>query len=57
MLLLEMNLMYRTSKIIAEKFPQNITNVTASTENNLLLFAVDSTLHTATNEVWGYKMV
>ena len=43
------------SKIIAEKFPQNITNVTASTENNLLLFAVDSTLHTATNEVWGYK--
>ena len=43
------------SKIIAEKFPQNITNVTSSTENNLLLFAVDSTLHTATNEVWGYK--
>jgi len=43
------------SKIIAEKFPQNITNVTSSTENNLLLFAVDSTLHTASNEVWGYK--
>jgi hypothetical protein len=43
------------SKIIAELFPQNLTNVTASTENNLLLFAVDSTLHTATNEVWGYK--
>ena len=43
------------SKIIAELFPQKITNVTASTENNLLLFAVDSTLHTATNEVWGYK--
>ena len=43
------------SKIIAELFPQKITNVTASTENNLLLFSVDSTLHTATNEVWGYK--
>ena len=43
------------SKIIAEKFPQKITNVTASTENQLLLFAVDSTLHTATNEVFGYK--
>ena len=43
------------TKIIAELFPQKITNVTASTENNLLLFSVDSTLHTATNEVWGYK--
>tara|TARA_B100000519_G_scaffold115424_1_gene99756 strand:- start:6218 stop:9004 length:2787 start_codon:yes stop_codon:yes gene_type:complete len=43
------------SKIIAELFPQNLTNVTASTENQLLLFAVDSTLHTASNEVWGYK--
>jgi len=43
------------SKIVAELFPQKITNVTASTENNLLLFAVDSTLHTASNEVWGYK--
>ena len=43
------------SKIIAELFPQNLTNVTASTENSLLLFAVDSTLHTATNEIWGYK--
>ena len=43
------------SKIIAELFPQKITNVTASKENQLLLFAVDSTLHTATNEVWGYK--
>ena len=40
---------------IAELFPQKITNVTVSTENNLLLFAVDSTLHTASNEVWGYK--
>ena len=43
------------SKIIAELFPQNLTSATVSTENNLLLFAVDSTLHTATNEVWGYK--
>ena len=43
------------SKVIAELFPQKITNVTVSTENNLLLFAVDSTLHTASNEVWGYK--
>jgi len=43
------------SKIIAELFPQNLSNVTASTENQLLLFAVDSTLHTATNEIWGYK--
>ena len=43
------------TKIIAELFPQKITNVTASTENNLLMFAVDSTLHTASNEVWGYK--
>ena len=43
------------SKVIAELFPQKITNVTASTENNLLLFAVDSTLHTASNEVWCYK--
>jgi len=43
------------SKIIAELFPQNLTTVTSSTENQLLLFAVDSTLHTATNEIWGYK--
>jgi len=43
------------TKVIAELFPQKITNVTVSTENNLLLFAVDSTLHTASNEVWGYK--
>ena len=43
------------SKIVAELFPQKLTNVTVSTENQLLLFAVDSTLHTASNEVWGYK--
>lgn len=43
------------SKIVGKLFPENITNVTGSTENKLLLFSVDSTLHTATNEVWGYK--
>ena len=43
------------SKIIARLFPQNITNITGSTENDLILFSVDSTLHTASNEVWGYK--
>jgi len=43
------------SKGIAKLFPPNITLVSESNENNLLLFAVDSTLHTATNEVWGHK--
>ena len=43
------------SKIVGKIFPQNVTNVTGSTENNILLFSVDSTIHTATNEVWGYK--
>ena len=43
------------SKIIDKLFPANITNVTSSTENDLLVFSVDSTLHTASNEVWGYK--
>ena len=43
------------SKIIGKIFPQNLTLISASTENDLLLFATDSTLHTATNEVWGYK--
>ena len=43
------------SKIIGELFPQKTTIVAASTENDILLFGVDSTLHTATNEVWGYK--
>ena len=45
------------TKIVGELFPQKITNVSASTENDILLFGVDSTLpsHTATNEVWGYK--
>jgi len=43
------------SKVIADLFPTNTTLVTESNENDLLLFAVDSNLHTATNEVWGYK--
>ena len=43
------------TKIVGEIFPQKATMVTVSTENDVLLFAVDSTLHTATNEVWGYK--
>ena len=43
------------TKIVGELFPQNTTLISGSTENDVLLFAVDSTLHTATNEVWGYK--
>ena len=43
------------TKIISELFPQKITSVCESNENDLLLFGVDSTLHPATNEVWGYK--
>ncbi len=43
------------TKIVGELFPQKITNVASSNENDILLFSVDSTLHTATNEVWGYK--
>ena len=43
------------TKIVGELFPQKITNVAESNENDILLFSVDSTLHTATNEVWGYK--
>ena len=43
------------SKIVGELFPSNITTVLESNENELILFGVDSTLHTATNEVWGYK--
>ena len=43
------------TKIVGELFPQKITNICESNENDLLLFGVDSTLHTATNEVWGYK--
>ena len=43
------------SKVIDKLFPPNITLSTASTENDIILFAIDSTLHTASNEVWGYK--
>ena len=43
------------TKIIGELFPQKITSVAESNENDILLFSIDSTLHTATNEVWGYK--
>ena len=43
------------SKIIGNLFPSNTTLSTASTENDLMVFGVDSTLHTASNEVWGYK--
>ena len=43
------------TKIVGEIFPQKATLVAGSNENDMLLFAVDSTLHTATNEIWGYK--
>jgi len=43
------------SKVIGKLFPSNITLATSSTENDLMLFGIDSTLHTASNEVWGYK--
>ena len=43
------------SKIVGEIFPTNTTMVAESNENDLILFGVDSTLHTASNEVWGYK--
>ena len=47
--------LHEQTKIVGELFPQNTTLVAGSTENNILLFGVDSTLHTATNEIWGYK--
>ena len=37
------------SKVVTKRFPENITSVTESTENDMLLFSVDSTLHTGTN--------
>ena len=43
------------SKIVGEIFPTNTTMVAESNENDLILFGTDSTIHTATNEVWGYK--
>ena len=43
------------SKIISNLFPTNTTLPTESTENDLILFAVDGSLHTATDTVYGYK--
>ena len=43
------------SKIVGELFPTNTTTVAESNENDLILFGTDSTLHTATDELWGYK--
>ena len=43
------------SKVVSKQFPSNITLTAESTENDTMLFAVDSTLHAATNEVWGYR--
>ena len=43
------------SKIVHDLFPENTSMITGSTENNMVLFGIDSTLHTASNEVWGYK--
>ena len=43
------------SKIVGELFPTNTTMISESNENDLILFGTDSTLHTATNEIWGYK--
>ena len=43
------------SKIVGKSIPQNTSQVTNSPENELVLFAIDSTLHTASNEVWGHK--
>ena len=43
------------TKIIGRLFPNDTTLATGSTENDLLLFGVDSTLHTPSNTVWGYK--
>ena len=43
------------SKIVGELFPTNTTKIAESNENDLILFGTDSTLHTATNELWGYK--
>jgi len=43
------------SKVVGKQFPTNISLTAESTENDTLLFAVDSTLNTGTNEVWGYR--
>jgi hypothetical protein len=46
---------FEQSKIVSKLLPANTTIATGSNENNLVLFATDSTLYTASNEVWGYK--
>ncbi|ADP00077.1 tail protein [Cyanophage NATL1A-7] len=43
------------SKSIYNLFPVNTSMMTGSVENQMVLFGVDSTLYTASNEVWGYK--
>ena len=43
------------SKGVFDLFPVNTSMITGSVENNIVLFGVDSTLHAASNEVWGYK--
>jgi hypothetical protein len=43
------------SKVIANLFPMNSSMPAVSTQNDIVLFGVDSTLNTATNEIWGYR--
>ena len=43
------------SKIVAKLIPQNTSMLTSSTENKLVIAGIDSTLHTASSEVWCYK--
>ena len=43
------------SKVVSNLFPKNSSMPAVSTQNDLVLFAVDRTLHTPTNEVWGYR--
>ena len=46
---------FEQSKVIGELFPTTATTISESNENDLIMFGTDSTLHTATNELWGYK--
>ena len=43
------------SKVISNLFPTNTTLPAESTENDMILFAVDGSLHTPTNTIYGYK--
>ena len=43
------------SKIISNLFPENTSLTAESTENDLILFGVDGSLHTASNTVYGFK--